>query len=1107
MLKRITAMALAMVMTLTLFNSIAFGYYDNNDYDYHITDKLEASIEDGKVILTWPAVDEKGEPIQANPLKAEGQLKSTKNPKQGWTNPTQGMIVNFPNWKIDGSHTTNPDKSSKQPCQVLFGLTDEKTDYPIVIHDPEPSAGGKLIKNAYLSDKVVANDFARSYVIEYSGDNGASWDTDKTISDPDDLIHGKKLERPDSTDRCTTFFLLNQFAEEFTGSVEGNKEYLIRVTAKDSSGNALKTFETSVVTPAAAIKYPAFPTVEGSGKYSQGGRGSETRPADVYVVTNLTDSVSDSQPGSLRYGLERKYRTDGDKNYPVIITFAVGGVINVDPEAAKNARRLNINSNTTILGQTAPGEGITIYGASAKFDGTDIIARYIRFRLGEGYDQDAASATGSNIVIDHCTFSWGVDECFSAKEIINSSIQYNIIASSLSFPNKTGIKNGDNEVAAGESEAKHGMGSIINGSDVSYTHNLWANHGTRNPRFEGGFTYSGITYPNKLEFSNNVVYNWGHNSGYGGERGDGKANMIGNYYKPGNNTLEKVGTQIFDVDGSSFYFKDNVMTSSSEVTADNKLGFSGISDASTLTAPVELTEKYTATSAEDAYKAVLDGVGASYVRDAQDARLIRELKNGTGRFINNEFEAGGIGTLNAGTAPTDTDSDGIPDEWENAHGLNPNDKADASAIVTDETKPYLGYTNVEVYACDLLGEWDESAKPAKAEAPEAAITAVNENGQPIGDIDVNVTLAKGKTYTITKNAGAGNYSILLNDKVIAENKDEFTIPADMAVGMYTLSLSVKGDKGSNISTVVPVTVVESAQSGNLEGFTSADIGEVKAKGADYYDSASNTLVSEGAGHIGMLATASTQAPDAFHFNYKEVKGDFTFTAKVENLAKLDYYQQSGLMVRSSLEPTAEFYMSSLTYLKGEDYASSTDVTGGFVKAKNIRAIYRSTADGNVGYGGVSTMLGVPAVRVDMTPNTGWARIERIGQNVILSASLDGSKWYNVGTYTTTLPETVYVGFATDAAQDSMKLVRYNATQFSNIELAIGNRGDADGDNKITVLDADRVLGYVLSPETSDMTDEQIERCKVSGNDKLTSADVAQILQKTLDSSYSYVNVK
>ena len=1118
MMKRLTALAMALVMILSLSGLNVFARYSVEDgsYNYRKTEDLEASIEGEKVVITWPAVDKSGNLINANPLESNSAYG---DPKGGWTYPTQGMVIEYPNWLIDGTHTANPTQLNTGDCRVLFGMTDRTTAYPVVCVDPKTN---EEIKNAYIDNTVVAENFATAYKIEYSKD-GINWTTDHMMTT---VNHGKKLYRTQADgsvkpDARNTFFLEDQYVEALTGSFEEDTEYQIRVIATNAANTTqnFKEFTTTITTPKGAVKYPAFPTVEGGGMYSQGGRGTAAKQADVYVVTNLTDSFLDPQPGSLRYGLLRKDRADGDTEYPRIITFAVSGIINIDPTASKSARRLNIGSNTTILGQTAPGEGITVYGASVKFSGENIITRYIRFRLGEGYDQDAATATGENIVIDHCTFSWGVDECFSAKEIINSSIQYNIIANSLAFPNKTGINNSDAEVNSGESEAKHGMGSIINGSDVSYTHNLWANHGTRNPRFEGGFTYNSITYGNKIEFSNNVIYNWGHNSGYGGERGNGNTNIIGNYYKPGPNTLEKVNTRIYDVDGSTskYYFKDNVMTSSAEVTADNKLGFYEVTNSDILSSPVELKNPYTATSAEEAYNTVLDGVGASYARDAQDARLLNEVKNGTGRFINNEFEAGGIDTISTGAAaPVDTDLDGIPDEWETAHGLNPNDASDATVISTDETKSYCGYTNVEIYANDLLGEWKEST--ITLTAPENPVVTIN--GFSMSDSDnmisnssstgvVNNTIFKGSTYSVIKSiiGSYNSYKILLNDRVIAENTDEFTIPADMDEGMYHLSVFASGDKGNGISSTVLITVVDpESKNSNLDGFTSADIGTVGADGSDYYNAASNELISTGAGHIGILNTSSIQAPDAFHFNYKQVTGDFTFTAQVDNLTKIDYMQQSGLMIRGSLESDSEFYMPSLTYIKGEDYEGIKDITGEPVKAKNIRTIARKTNGGTISY--TNNMLGVAAVRVDQTPNHGWARIERKGQEITLSASLDGNTWYTMDTFTTTLPETAYVGFATDAAQDSMSLVRYNATKFSNISLEVENvasgSGDADSDGKVTVLDAARVLYYTLHPEKSDMTPQEIENAKVSGRNTITSYDVAQILQKALDSTYEFV---
>lgn len=1108
MMKRLIALALALVMVFTLTSVNVFARYSVEDgsYNYRKTTDLEASIEGEKVVITWPAVDKEGKLIDANPLESNSQWG---DPKGGWTYPTQGMIIEYPGWKIDGSHTGNPTQLNTGDCNVLFGMTNKEAKYPVVCVDPKTN---EKIKDAYVDDTVVATSFATAYKIEYSKD-GQNWTLDHMLTS---VNHGKKLYRvqDDGTfkpDARNTFFLEDQYVEALTGSFEDDTEYQIRVTATNAANTSenFKEFTTTITTPKGAVKYPAFPTVEGGGKYAQGGRGTEDKPADVYVVTNLSDSVSAPEPGSLRYGLERRDRTDGDKVYPRIITFAVNGVINIDPSASKSARRFNIGSNTTILGQTAPGEGITIYGGSAKFNGENIIARYIRFRLGEGYDQDAATATGENIVIDHCTFSWGVDECFTAKEIINSSIQYNIIANSMAFPDKNGINNSDAEIISGESEAKHGMGSILNGSDVSYTHNLWANHGTRNPRFEGGFTYNNINYGNKLEFSNNVIYNWGHNSGYGGERGSGNTNIVGNYYKPGPNTLEKVNTRIFDVDGvtSKYYFKDNVMTSSAEVTADNTLGFYDISNPYILTAPVKLVNPYNATSADEAYKKVMDNVGASYARDAQDARLVNEVKTGTGRYINDQFEAGGIGTFESVAALTDTDNDGIPDEWETSHGLNPNDKSDAVAIVTDETKSYCGYTNVEVYANDLLGEWEEST--VTLTAPENPVVKLNglSGDNAVTNAQDNYTLTKGAEYSIVKSVEGAydSFKILLNDKVIAENTDKFTIPDDVEPGVYNLAVSVKGNKGNGISTPYLITVVENSQNSNLDGFKSEDIGAVGAKGGDYYDSESNTLVSSGAGHIGILNTSSKQAPDAFHFNYKEVTGDFTFTAEIDNLAKLDYLQQSGLMIRGSLDPVSEFYMASLTYIKGEDYTGFKDISGADVKAKNVRTMMRISDGGPVGY--TNNMLGVPIVRIDKESNHGFARIERKGQVVTLSASLDGVNWYKMDSFTTSLPETAYVGFATDAAQDTMSLVKYNATKFSNISLVenkveIGS-GDVDGDGKVTVLDAAEVLEYVLTPEKSTLTAEQIEMAKVSGSNEITSKDVAQILQKALDSSYEF----
>ncbi|MGN1318063.1 MAG: DUF1349 domain-containing protein [Lachnospirales bacterium] len=1105
MKKKVLSLIIAVTMAFSSL-SISYARYtsENNTYSYRSTNDLEADVDGEKLVLTWPSVDTSGNLINFNPLKAEGQVESTGNPTAGWTNPTQGMIIEYTGWLPDGTHNTITN-DNKTTHNILFGVTDKETEYPIVIKDPKT---GDIVKNAYIDTTVVATSLATAYQIQYSED-GINWTEDHIAST---FNHGKKLSRLQSDgtvkdDNKNTFFLEDQITEALQSTLKADTTYYIRVNAYDASTPAtkntpFKTFETTITTPEVAEAAVAFPTVEGAGKYTQGGRGSETQKADVYVVTNLTDSVSDPQPGSLRYGLERRDRADGNKSYPRIITFAVGGTITVDQNASKNERRFNITDNTTILGQTAPGEGITTYGASVKFSGKNIIVRYLRCRLGEGYDLDGATASGENIVIDHCTFNWGVDECFTAKELINSSIQYNIIANSLSMVNKNGDLNSDVEIASGESEAKHGMGSILNGYETTFTHNLYANNGTRNPRFEGQFSYNNVTYTNKLDFSNNVIYNWGHNTGYGGERGNGLMNFTNNYHKAGPNTIAKVKDYIFDADGSgnmmtSTYFNGNKLEGNEAVTADNNLGVKDSALYKHLTSPVELTNPYEAESADDAYANVLAGVGASKVRDAQDSRLIYNVKNGVGNFINSQYEDGGVSTEVFEATEVDSDNDGMPDTWEDIHNLNKNDASDATIIITDETSENKGFTNIEVYANSLC---------TTSQGPTVSALEISDETGVIGTsgLAAYARVYTGKTYTVTPSyEGAdSNYKIYINDKVISDNS---TVTFDEP-GRYNLSAKVTDNNGlSTFSPIITITVIDEKAKDNMTGFTSTDIGNVKFEGTDNYNPEDGTLISQGNGHIGILATMSDQAPDYIHFNYKKVKGDFTFVSQIDNLAKIDYYQQSGLMVRATLDTDSEFYMASLSYLKGEDKEGSTDIAGNAPKAKHITSVFRKATGGQISYSSYTNkFLGVPNVRASEEPNHGWAKLEREGDYVRVSASLDGENWYSLDGYTTTLPEECYVGFATDSAQEYCDQVRYNTTMFSNISLITAPvLGDVNCDSNVTIDDAALLLQYVLNPEKANVTDQGIVNSMVIGNNTITSESVAQILQKALDNSYVF----
>ncbi len=1112
-MKKLISGMLAVTMLVSMSGIPAFARYESTtgEYNYRSTTDLEVDVDDDKIVVTFPAVDIQGNVIKANPLTADGQLMSTGNPTAGWTNPTSGMIIVYDNWSPEG--TGKPANDNSAIHNVIKGVVDTPTGIPLEIRDPHPDAGGKFIKNAYLDTEVVSESFCTGYSIYYSDDGGANWHEDHEISS---FNHGKKLRRAgaENDDANSTFFLEDQITEALTSNLKAGKEYKIKVIAFDKSKpetkkNPYHVFtERTVTTGAAKELTPAFPTVEGGGKYSQGGRGTVEQPGDVYVVTNLTDSVKDPQPGSFRYGLERK--DTGNKTAPRTIVFAVGGTIKIDPTAGKNERRFNVTDNTTIAGQTAPGSGITFYGGSFKFSGKNIVVRYIRTRLGEGYDMDAATASGENIVIDHCTFNWGVDECFTAKELVNSSIQYNIIANSLSMVNKNGKLNSDNEIAAGESEAKHGMGSIMNGYETTFTHNLYANNGTRNPRFEGAFSYQNVNYNCFMQFSNNVIYNWGHNTGYGGERGDGQINFTNNYHKAGPDTIAKVKDLIFDFDGrSKFYFNGNVVEGNPTVSAQNALGVKDLTASNTLDKPIELVNPYEAETAQEAYNKVLNEVGASYARDAQDARLIHDVRTNNGYFINSEFEDGGVFDKEYRAEQADSDSDGMPDNWEDEHQLDKNNKADAGAIITDENSPYKGYSNIEVYLNDILNEWDNTPKKAP-EADPIDNVDVYLKGTKLGNLSSHyIVLTQGETYEVK----ADNFDeVYINDQMVGTQSNGAATFTPKDTGMYNLALlSYDEDNVPSIfSDPIKIVVVPNDAESNLSGYTAEDIGAVGAGGTSLWSPSTGKLTSVGAGHMGALNTSGAQNPDRLHFDYKQVEGDFTFTARIDNIAKVDYLQHSGLMARASLDPSSEFYMASLSYLKGEDYEGVKDVSGNYVKAKNIRSLARKTQDGAAICS--SNFLGVPQTRADLEPNHGWGRLTRKGQTITVSASLDGKEWYDLETYTTTLPETCYVGFATDAAQDEMDHVRINATEFSNIKLskqaidpetlpAPNVLGDTDCDGSVTATDAAIMFAYVLCASDSDITPQGLANGDVYANKNFDSANVAQILQKALDTDY------
>lgn len=415
---------------------------------------------------------------------------------------------------------------------------------------------------------------------------------------------------------------------------------------------------------------PAFPGAEGAGMYTSGGRGGT-----VIEVTNLDDNG----PGSFRAAIDKK----GTRT----IVFRISGTI------ALQSPIVIENGNITIAGQTAPGDGICLRNYPLTFEDGNVIIRYIRFRLGDnaGKAFDAINCKNQkDVIIDHCSMSWSVDETASFYDNENFTLQWCIISESM-----------NNSV---HKKGLHGYGGIWGGMNASFHHNLLAHHMSRNPRFQGS-RYHKMPEKEIAEFTNNVIYNWGNKSSYGGE--EGHYNMIANYYKPGPATKKSQRTILLEpfLPRGQFYMEGNVMEGSDQVTANNIEGIeinpdaldSVVSQTKFIINPTVKSEP-----AAKAYSEVLKSVGASIFRDPVDTRIIEEVTGGISHFgqngiINSQEDVGGWPELKTANAPVDGDMDGMPDSWEKEMKLNPSNADDKNLYSLDKI-----YTNLEVYLNSII---------------------------------------------------------------------------------------------------------------------------------------------------------------------------------------------------------------------------------------------------------------------------------------------------------------------------------------------------------------------------------------------------------------------
>ncbi|MGN0201583.1 MAG: fibronectin type III domain-containing protein [Candidatus Cryptobacteroides sp.] len=452
----------------------------------------------------------------------------------------------------------------------------------------------------------------------------------------------------------------------------------------------------------------AFPGAEGGGMFTTGGRGGK-----VLHVTSLEDSGAE---GTLRWAVKQ--------DYPRTVVFDVAGIIHL-----KSPLKIE-HGDLTVAGQTAPGDGICIADRYTQIAADNVIIRFVRFRLGDrgsgaGDSDDAIwGRYQKNIIIDHCSMSWSIDECASFYSNSNFTMQWCIIAESL-------------KSCSLHTKGDHGYGGIWGGENASFHHNLLAHHDSRNPRFDHPHIYSDHSNPSMrgvVDFRNNVIYDWGSNSSYGGEGyGAGKGtgiNIVANCYKPGPSSTDRkyfldayavysscstCGTNIED-GYPLVHIKDNVHSAHSDISSNNASGIywhngSGHTNYGktsgeefSVSGPSGQACVTTTHNASQALTLVCEYAGASLSRDKVDRRTVSDVKEGKGRLVNDIQAVEDLYGFSwpdysatdeeAAIASGDSDGDGIPDYYEALFGLDPKNASDGGAVTIDKKGRY---SNFELY--------------------------------------------------------------------------------------------------------------------------------------------------------------------------------------------------------------------------------------------------------------------------------------------------------------------------------------------------------------------------------------------------------------------------
>jgi hypothetical protein len=595
---------------------------------------------------------------------------------------------------------------------------------------------------------------------------------------------------------------------------------------------------------AQAEKTPAFPGAEGFGRYTLGGRGG-----DIYHVTSLAD---DNSTGTFRWAINQQGKRT--------IVFDVSGTIHLTSALPVT------NGYVTIAGQTAPGDGICIADYPFTIRASNVIIRFMRFRLGNIYvayheGDGLGGMDQSDIIVDHCSVSWSIDECLSVYGSKNLTVQWCIASQSL--------RN------SGHSKGAHGYGGNWGGSGASYHHNLLCHHDSRTPRLG---PRPGTQTDERMDMRNNVIYNWGGNGCYGGEGMN--VNIVNNYYKPGTYTKTKsvslqyriasIGIRTTSYVESypsfapmwhvwgNFYVSGNYMNGFSDVTSDNwtkgiyeQISNSSVDNTFTETTkdtikldhPIDFIHTTTHTP-QVAYEKVLNYAGACLSRDCVDTLMIHDTKYGVATYTGsisssmpgiidsqNDIKPANASsdwspwpTLYSTTAPTDTDQDGMPDLWETTQGLNPNDASDRN------TKNSEGYTMLEVYMNSLVSN---------------IMTACTSDGTVMGSIrdDETATSVVLNQSTLTGTSGSSSPWTFNNGFSILNSNSK-----TLATGS---ELGIKYSSGVQFTVTMPSNII---------------VDSVKFSGYDNYGE-TDSYLSE--------VNGTTFDPTDYIYTMKDASGNYT----------------------------------------------------------------------------------------------------------------------------------------------------------------------------------------------------------------------------------------